>query len=652
MQQTAATHQARASEISYTPVLLELDDAALDELQQKGAVVLSRREQFAAVCIPDDAVEAVSRVAGIKRADASHLNSINLDKARAATGVDAVHTGIDDTTLPFTGKGVIVGLSDIGLDPQHPAFDNRIEKIHIYNDYKAEHLTYDQASCPTDTYDEFHATHVTGILAGGNDAAPYNGVATGATIIATLSSLSDAAIISGVEEIIAASKASERPAVINLSLGSTLGPHDGTDIFTRWLDLCAEDATIVMSAGNDGDGYMCLSRKFTDEAPSFTTMIADKYTWNGFNIKGAMDIWGDSPQSVDIRLRVWDGTERKCVYESESYAGLASEDVAVLDSDIDTEFAKFFNGKVYLADYVSADNNRYNRYLIFRLTTSAKVEQGWARYHLIVEITGHAGQSVDVFEDAITSELRRQGNEPYCLTGGHDKSISSIACGYNTICIGSTTTRVVTPTLSGEDKTWPSYTEGTTAPTSSYGSTYDGRALPHLCAPGAHIVSATSSYYVNQSPTRLSDVAARGSQGEYYQAECGTSMASPHAAGIFALWLEANPKLTPTDIRRIAIATAGQAGCDITDPRTGAGMIDAVAGLRMVLDEAGATMPMADRLLVFRRDGRLEVDAPEGISYKATVYDMTGRQISGNALPQSPIVVVVTTSDTTIVKKL
>ena len=63
---------------------------------------------------------------------------------------------------------------------------------------------------------------------------------------------------------------------------------------------------------------------------------------------------------------------------------------------------------------------------------------------------------------------------------------------------------------------------------SSRGPTGDGRIKPDVMAPGGAIM------------------AARANSGDQYMSQSGTSMATPHVAGVAALMLQANPDVAPT----------------------------------------------------------------------------------------------------------
>ncbi len=71
--------------------------------------------------------------------------------------------------------------------------------------------------------------------------------------------------------------------------------------------------------------------------------------------------------------------------------------------------------------------------------------------------------------------------------------------------------------------------------------------------------------------------------GSYWNSD-GTSMASPHVAGVIALMREANPNLTPEEMMQIIYDTAYDLGSNGKDNTYGYGMIDAYAAVLMALD--------------------------------------------------------------------
>ncbi|TCS94735.1 S8 family serine peptidase [Hazenella coriacea] len=83
---------------------------------------------------------------------------------------------------------------------------------------------------------------------------------------------------------------------------------------------------------------------------------------------------------------------------------------------------------------------------------------------------------------------------------------------------------------------------------SSRGTTADGRIKPDISAPGVNIM------------------AAKANSGNGYVSYSGTSMATPFTAGAVALMLDANPNLTPDQVKSTLASTAtdfGPAGKDV-----------------------------------------------------------------------------------------
>ena len=97
---------------------------------------------------------------------------------------------------------------------------------------------------------------------------------------------------------------------------------------------------------------------------------------------------------------------------------------------------------------------------------------------------------------------------------------------------------------------------------SSRGPTTDGRAKPDVVLPGVDIVAA-----------RAKDTAMGPVIDEHYTVASGTSMATPHAAGVCALLLQAEPSLSPEEIKASLMATAVDLGQDAY--AQGKGRVDA-----------------------------------------------------------------------------
>ena len=116
---------------------------------------------------------------------------------------------------------------------------------------------------------------------------------------------------------------------------------------------------------------------------------------------------------------------------------------------------------------------------------------------------------------------------------------------------------------------------------SSRGPTLDGRIKPDIAAPGVLIRAAQA-----------------GTTGSYID-ESGTSMSSPFVAGVAGLMLDANPTLTPTQVKGTIMNTAvdwGTAGKDID---YGAGRLDAFEAIRTAAGAIGTNIAVPNHQLVW-----------------------------------------------------
>ena len=110
-----------------------------------------------------------------------------------------------------------------------------------------------------------------------------------------------------------------------------------------------------------------------------------------------------------------------------------------------------------------------------------------------------------------------------------------------------------------------------------------------IAAPGVAIFSAMArpSILIPLSeglpPPGTGDPAAFANNASLYVAYSGTSMSAPHVAGIVALMLDANPKLTPAKVESILIRTAKDRGPKGFDNNYGWGVADSYGAVRLAL---------------------------------------------------------------------
>lgn len=185
------------------------------------------------------------------------------------------------------GKGIIIGFVDSGIDFTHPAFQDeqgntRIEyildlslgKSIVYNKQEInEALKQSEPYKAVPVYDVMgHGTHVVGIAcAGGNINKKYYGVAPESSIIMVKANRGSftlsTALMRGIKFLVDKSKELDMPLVINISMSTNDGAHNGSSLLEKYISLVAQlnRVTIVIAAGNEGAALHHASGKLEKE---------------------------------------------------------------------------------------------------------------------------------------------------------------------------------------------------------------------------------------------------------------------------------------------------------------------------------------------------------------------------------------------------
>ncbi len=114
------------------------------------------------------------------------------------------------------------------------------------------------------------------------------------------------------------------------------------------------------------------------------------------------------------------------------------------------------------------------------------------------------------------------------------------------------------------------------------GETWTWKDEPTITAPGVNIIS-TRAIAPLGALSATKDIKLAPAHVPYYAHMSGTSMATPHAAGVVALLLESNPLLSPSEVKDILRKTAtnmpGREAYEV-----GAGYINAYAAVNLALN--------------------------------------------------------------------
>lgn len=628
--------------------------ATLDEICAQGGEVVSEITENIAIvkASPADAVK-LAAIEGVTGVDLPRLLKNSNNESRVFSHVDEVIAG-EGLSSAYDGTGVVVGVYDIGLDPNHINFkdkdgENRVKMWMQYNgtastpSVSSTKATIQRAT--SDNTSQSHGTHVAGVLAGSfrDNDNDYSGMAPGAEIVMAGGAGYNVQILDATTRIAKYAKEQGKPCVINLSWGDNLGPHDGTDSFAKSLNEVAEkyDAVICMSAGNEGEDPISIIQQLTEEKPTVGTLALkgeqtpSNLTGQYYQASGTAQIWTEDGTPFEVTLDIINPARPEEVLYSfpipEGAVGYTeaggmtskvhgSTSGMNITSD-DPEFTKYYTSSTMGGSRgIEPANKRYSAdvYLFLNSSTSANLN----RYFTRITVKGKPGKKIFMYCDGKTlifGNNRRANIDAPNGAGTH----SNMGSGPNTLCVGSYITRAGGGYKGkvGEISTF-----------SSWGETPDGRIMPDICAPGQVIVSSRNTHLATTGSaaqnypvyTQYTDPATKKT---YYWTTCaGTSQASPHMAGIVALWRQAKPELTFREIKEIARTTAAPGNDEST--RWGAGRVDALAGIKKILDNSSVydIMENAPESILIQPVGKdvYEVFAPAEDSVTATVYNLQG----------------------------
>lgn len=665
-----------------TALISMADGVTAEQLQAEGVNVVRTRGNIAMVSMPVADVERISRLDCIKKLSLSRKVLPKMDKARVAMGVDKIHAG-EGLPQAYTGKGVITGIVDTGMDPNHVNFRNsdgtsRIKQLtHIYvnsagTDFNVDTYTGDTISeFTTDYASTYHGTHTMGIMAGGyrdtltmstgttsltanvvSDYNPYYGSAYESDIAASCGDMADMLIALGIEGVLDYAYRTEQPAVINLSLGSNAGARDGSETMSQYLDLAGEEAIICIAAGNEGEMPIAVNKTFATGDTALQTFIAPLYgdvtASNGtfYQLRyGQTEIFSNDSTEFKLELVIYNRTRGTIVFRhaiTENMQGnaiyYASPEYVEYDTDkTNVNFTRAFAGYVGMGTMTDSESGRYSA-LIDCFVHNNMSTNSDSNYILGIIVSGKPGQRIDCFCDATYTFFDNYGVEGWAK-GSTNGTISDMACAHNVLVVGSYNVRNSWVSLDKKAYTiGTNYIPGEVSSFSSYGTLIDGRNLPHVCAPGATIISSSNSYfidsYANIDPGLQAKLIER-KRKNYWHQEVGTSMATPAVAGAIALWLEADPTLTIDEVKEIATSTAtvdAQVSSFTGDKvQWGAGKFNAYDGLKEVIRRNSSVgKVMADdrnRLVVSSNDNQFNIFLGGAESMNVTLYSISGQPV-------------------------
>ncbi|HEX5827732.1 MAG TPA: S8 family serine peptidase [Candidatus Limnocylindrales bacterium] len=481
------------------------------------------------------------------------LEQINGLAGWAAAGV----SGAD------AGEGVKVAVIDSGIDVDHPCFDdagypartqlgqraytnNKVIAAKVFNN-KAVSRGYDAEAVDS------HGTHVAGTI-GCNFETPAT--VDGADIPYDMSGVAPRALLGNYnvfpgdvdnarsEDILNAMEAAYRDGfdIANMSLGG--GANGIQDLLTIAVDnLDSANMVFAISAGNEGPGHYTVgspgsaARALTAGAASVAHQVLSVASVDGVSRPGVLGEFG-TPAAYPVTgtLNVTSGT------------GVSGLDIAC--APLTGANAPSGSGQIAL------------------------IQRGVCDFSLKMYYVQEAGYAAAIVANRVPGPpfTMGQGAAPYQATiPGWMITMDGIdavkAKDGKTVSVGA------------PEYIHPFYLDGAMADFTSEGPTdVDFRVKPDVVAPGVNVLSSIPQSYCKGQPC--------------FAFFNGTSMASPHLAGMAAIVRQAHPGWSAAEVRSAIVNTAAQGaltkadytGVVVTDVNLiGAGKADLEAAVEAVV---------------------------------------------------------------------
>ena len=622
---------------------INMTDNDYSGIEALGVLIQTKFDKRVIANIPVNVLEKVAALKNVTKVSVAKKLKKHTYRSRVLTNVDDVLYLTSDAKTAgllqaYDGTGVVLGIIDTGIQFSHAMFkdangNSRIKKAYIYDESVGDLVEYSGSAISSltyDTADETHGTH-TSAIAGGSDYtatayvyttntsyttvqnAKFGGMAPNADLVlcGLGKELTDANLSACIKNISDYADEVGKPCVISLSLGSHYGPHDGTGDFA---EICKQytgpGKIIVYAASNDAGEAIYHHKNATSTDPAQTVLTTA--TRSNYNVDyGMATSWARTP-GVELAARffVVNTSTNKIVWTSKEIS--ATDDYAYDDGTFGAEWSVSDTGEegTALSSYFTAYNNDSEYGYLCGYLEENDLNGKWCftsllyylkpvsnNYKIAISVYPK-NNGVSVFVDSwpasyitFTSSSATYNNKAF--TAGSDIcSVSDESTFPTVISVGSycSSKYWYGGTSSGSRYSWTN--DGVYGQISSFSSYQPegygplGIKLPWITAPGEVILSAYNSGYSANS----SYYYAYGTS-KALGAMSGTSQAAPCVAGITALWLQANPTLTPDKVKTVMKETA------ITDTYTsgtyashfGNGKIDALAGVKYILDNTTIT---------------------------------------------------------------
>lgn len=316
---------------------------SLSDIAMDGVTVVPLLNGYAVATVPQDQLDAFISQPFIEYVEKPKRLSFAVNQARAASCI----TQVQIPPLDLSGRGILVGIVDSGIDYRHPDFVNEDGTTRILRlwdqsvageppqgyamgtEYGSEQI--DQALRAPDQREAYkivpsrdasgHGTAVAGIAAGNGRSSEgiYRGVAPKSSLLVV--KLGDpkkdsfprtTELIQGIDYVIRQAIALRMPLALNLSFGNNYGSHRGDTPLETYLDSVADlgRSCICVGMGNNGaDGLHTSGRLEMGRTERIEVSVGEREP--SLNIQ----LWKNYADQIGIYLTHPDGSTVGPLYE-------------------------------------------------------------------------------------------------------------------------------------------------------------------------------------------------------------------------------------------------------------------------------------------------------------------------------------------------
>lgn len=581
---------AKGAKVMYSSIIYTNDIKRLKDL---GILVQTEVGTFVTALISTEDIENLLAEPTVISIVAPMFDELHNDVSTAQSGASLLHSGVLNNTK-FTGKDVLVGIYDSGIDWDHPDFRDTVDptksRIHSIWDQtitpagaetSPSGFTYGVEYTRAMIEDEIdgtptnfvrqkdingHGTHVAGTVAGsgaGLTNRKHRGFAYEADIVFVKGgdgSFPQNNTINALTYFQNVATALGKPIVVNMSIGGQSGAHDGTGPHEIAVDAFTSSGpgrVVVISAGNDYGGNIHAKADIPAGQTGTFGFSVGSNTGSAASTINQFFIYGSNGNNLEAKVTAPDGI----VY---TYPANATTTHLISGGAFTLE------GYNYVSP---ANNKRYVQFQLSRVATFNTNSQG--TYTIKITNNGTTPMTMHAWKasETVATTVLNGNNEYIVGSPGNATSAITVAAYF-----GRASWYKSNPTVGGYSN------NGTPqehiAPFSSQGPRADEVLKPEITASGMYVISSLSS------DSGLASTSSSNVDGTYYRINQGTSMSAPGVAGATALLLQANPNLTASQVKeRLTQNTFIDAATGtIPNTRWGYGKLDIY---KAVADEIG-----------------------------------------------------------------